>query len=194
MSGCRALTDDEISLVESKLDTSRDKLLFAMGVKTGFRISELLSLKVKDVLQNGKALDKVRVARGKMKGGKPGVGKKKIWASSRTVALHEKVKKMIEETVVGDGETYLFKSRVGENKPISRFQAHNILKAAYGAAMVSGALATHTMRKTFAKKVYEIYEHDLLKTMKALGHEDVRNVQRYLDVDGEAVEAGILST
>jgi integrase len=52
--------------------------LFVVGHRTGFRISELLSLKVGDVQQHGKIVDHVTVQRRHMK--------KKT--EGRTVALH----------------------------------------------------------------------------------------------------------
>jgi hypothetical protein len=49
MKGCRALTDDEVALVSKSFSgtyAARDKALFVLGVKSSFRISELLSLTV----------------------------------------------------------------------------------------------------------------------------------------------------
>jgi hypothetical protein len=58
----------------------RDNCLFILVIRTGYRISELLSLRVQDVQQHGKIVDKVAVARKAMKGGKAGK------ATGRTVA------------------------------------------------------------------------------------------------------------
>src|SRR5687767_8066268 len=52
MKGCRALTEAEVALVQRSFGgtyAARDKALFLLGVKSGFRISELLSLRVADV-------------------------------------------------------------------------------------------------------------------------------------------------
>jgi integrase len=46
---------------------ARNKALFILGVRSGFRISEILSLTVGDVLQHGKVMDHVTVARKHMK-------------------------------------------------------------------------------------------------------------------------------
>jgi integrase len=57
MAGCRALTENEVQLVRRSFGGAfarRDEALFMLGVKAGFRISELISLRVKDVLQHGK--------------------------------------------------------------------------------------------------------------------------------------------
>lgn len=54
MKGCRALTADEVVRVSQAFHgtyAERDRALFILGIKTGFRISELLSLGVGDVWQ-----------------------------------------------------------------------------------------------------------------------------------------------
>ena len=53
MAGCRPLSEYEIYQVLSVLKNKRNKLLFILGIRTGFRISELLSLTVKDVYKDG---------------------------------------------------------------------------------------------------------------------------------------------
>jgi integrase len=47
--GCRPLTLEEQEKVHQALESKRDKALFTLQLKCGFRISELLSLRVKDV-------------------------------------------------------------------------------------------------------------------------------------------------
>jgi integrase len=52
MKGCWALTDDEVARVSQAFrgtHAARDRALFLLGVKTGYRISELRSLRVGDV-------------------------------------------------------------------------------------------------------------------------------------------------
>jgi integrase len=71
MKGCRALTADEVARVSQAFRgtyAERDRALFILGIKTGFRISELLSLRVGDVWQHGRFVDYVAVQRRYMKG------------------------------------------------------------------------------------------------------------------------------
>lgn len=52
MKGCRPLTAGEVEQIAAAFSgryAKRDRALFLLGVKTGFRISELLSLEVRDV-------------------------------------------------------------------------------------------------------------------------------------------------
>src|SRR6185312_4189557 len=51
--GCRPLSLEEQQQVYNALDGKRDKALFTLQLQCGFRISELLSLQVKDVCTLG---------------------------------------------------------------------------------------------------------------------------------------------
>ena len=55
MKGTRPLDNDEVRLVSACFDgtfATRNRALFMLGVSTGGRISELLSLQIGDVWQN----------------------------------------------------------------------------------------------------------------------------------------------
>ena len=57
MKGTRPLNNDEIRRVSTAFTGTfevRNRALFMLGVSTGGRISELLSLRIADVYQNGK--------------------------------------------------------------------------------------------------------------------------------------------
>lgn len=64
----------------------RDRALVALGLNTGFRVSELLSLNVGDVWDGERVRPQVKVARAKMKGGR---GPRRKSVSSRAVPLNE---------------------------------------------------------------------------------------------------------
>jgi site-specific recombinase XerD len=73
MKGSRPLAAEEVAQVAKSFSgayATRNKALFVVGHRTGFRISELLSLRVKDIWQHGKVVDRLTVRRGAMKGGK----------------------------------------------------------------------------------------------------------------------------
>jgi integrase len=204
MRGCRPLTDAEVLLVAKSFSgtfAQRNKALFVVGHRTGFRISELLSLTVGDVLQHGKIVDHLTVQRRHMKGGKAGK------TSSRTVALHpearvapsvwlETLTKMLKGNL--DPMTPVFCSRVrdaatGLRRHISREQAWRILKEAFTSNELSGKLGTHAMRKTFCNRVYDLLKHDLVKTQRAMGHANVNSTVQYLSFREEEIDAAILA-
>jgi site-specific recombinase XerD len=179
----------------------RNKALFVVGHRTGFRISELLSLAVTDVLQHGKIGDHLTVQRKHMKGGKAGK------TSSRTVALHPEARaalsvwlEMLTRMLKGnlDPMTPVFCSRVrdtatGLRRHISREQAWRILKEAFNSNELSGKLGTHAVRKTFCNRVYTLLKHDLVKTRQAMGHANVNSAVQYLSFREEEIDAAILA-
>lgn len=193
MAGCRSLTEQEVVKVTASLQNPRDRALFVLGLKTGFRLSELLSLTIRDVYSDNQVLNRVRVERRNTKG--------KV--KSREVALHPMAKAALMELLstavsgtvpVQNTAAPLFLSRNGEQKPLSRIQAHKILKEAYSKAGLKGnGLASHCMRKSFAKKVYEALNHDLVATQRALGHADIGSTICYLSPEQDEIDAAILA-
>ena len=65
----RSLTEHEQAEIASALAMGRDRLLFLFGIYTGFRIHELLSIRLQDVWRDYKAAPAVTVARRRLKGG-----------------------------------------------------------------------------------------------------------------------------
>jgi integrase len=185
MAGCRRLTDTEVRRVKKVLgDSQRDLCLFILGLRTGFRISELLRLKVSDVA----GMKKATVAKQGMKG--------KL--RERTVILHpeaiEAIDAYLKESQLPP-ESWLFPSRKCQGEAITRHHGWVILKNAYNALGMTGKVATHSMRKTFAMNVYTRLGKDVLKTGKALGHVDgyaYKNTERYLEVDQDEINDAIL--
>ena len=191
MRGSRPLEDREVTDCLGALGHStfpaRNRALFVLGVRAGFRISEILSLKVEDVYQAGRMVDRVTVARKNMKKKQRG----------RTVILHQEAKILIEVWVkelegLGHTDGPLFRSREGSSRPITRGTAHRILVAAYKSAGVTGKLGTHAMRKTFAKRVYEKLGHDLIRTQRALDHSDIKSTMSYLSFNESDIDDAIL--
>jgi integrase len=181
---CRALESHEIELILGHLEYDRDRTLFILGLSTGFRIAELLSIKVSDVTQYGVARTSVTVAKSKMKGAK----------SSRTVPLNETARNAIILLVTDyklEPNDYLFKSRNGG--AVTQGQIRRRLSDAFKALRLLGPLSTHSMRKTFAQRVYEASGRDLPRTQRALGHVSIDSTVKYLGIDQKADESLILN-
>ena len=175
MKGSRPLSDAEVRQVVQSFrgrNALRDRALFVLGVKTGLRISELLSLTVGDVLQHGRIADRITVRRRYMK--------RKV--AGRTVLLHPEVKDALatwiarlQERVPVSSSTPVFLSRKGSDRAIGRKHAWRILTTNYAGSNLPGTLGTHAMRKTFANKVHVLLGRDLVKTQCALGHRNVNS-------------------
>lgn len=75
MKGCRPFTDIELDVIEGSyrgcraFAEMRDAALLSFGVRSGYRISEILSLNIGDFInEDGKFFDRILVARQNMKG------------------------------------------------------------------------------------------------------------------------------
>ena len=71
---------------------------------------------------------------------------------------------------------------------MTRVQAHRILREAYATAEIHGAhgeLGTHTMRKTFASKMWEAHDGNIWKVQNALGHASPASTVAYLSFNDE---------
>lgn len=192
MKGARPLTDSEALQVTNSFRgryALRDRALFVLGIKTGLRISELLSLTAGDVLQHGRIVDRVHVQRKHMK--------RKI--EGRTVLLHPDAKEVLtlwiaqlSDWIEVQRDTPLFLSRKGQ-RAIGRRHAWTILMGRYADNRMAGTLGTHAMRKTFANKVHVLLGRDLVKTQRALGHRDVSSTVSYLSFLEEEIDEAILA-
>ncbi len=184
MRGCRPLTDNEVLKVIKFLKTPRDRAIFVLGIRSGFRISEILSLQVGDIFQYNQVVERVRIRAMYMKGKE----------NTRDVALHSDARTHIEELVRSLPDGYngpLFRSKQGG--ALGRKMAWVVLKEAFKAAKIKGNVATHSLRKTFAKNVYEALDRNILKTQKALGHKSLDSTVSYLEVDQNEIDSAILS-
>jgi len=185
MIGCRPLLDGEIDAIVAKLDSTRDKCLFILGIRTGYRISELLSIKASDVYQYNGVVDRLNIRRANTKGKVAG----------QSVALHVQAKELIAALIAEDGllpGDFLFKSR-RSSRPIDAVRAYRILRQAADACNLTGKIATHSMRKTFAKRIYKKLDRDLIKMRQAMRHKDINSTIAYLSFDQSEIDAAILT-
>ena len=188
MKGTRPLNNQEILLVKACFDgryAVRNLSLFMLGVSTGGCISELLSLQIGDVWQNRRAVSDLLFKRSVVKGSEV----------SRAVPVNSDGSHAISELIAWHRETYhtthknrpLFPSRNGQgDKPMSRRAAHNVLKSAFQVAGLNGHLATHSLRKSFAQRLYD-RTGDIFAVQEMLGHKSVATTQRYLGVNDASV-------
>ena len=192
MKGTRPLNNLEIRKVAECFEgvfAARNRGLFLLGVSTGGRISELLSLKVGDVWQNGRAVTDLLFDKSIVKGGEV----------SRAVPVNRDGRLAIEALIAWHREQYriahktrpLFPSRNGRGRQrMSRRTAHDVLKAAFEAAGLNGHLATHSLRKSFAQRLYD-RTGDIFAVQEMLGHASVATTQKYLGVNYASVREAL---
>lgn len=181
----RPLTDAEVALVLKSLYNERDRCLFLLGIKTGFRISELLSLTVTDIVDTDSTVrNSLTVRRCNMKGSQ----------RSRTVPLHQEAISALKEYVKSFGlvncsnrDSYSVKLF-----PISRIQAYRVIRDAARRVGLKGVVSTHSMRKSFGMKIYDRTDKNIVAVQRALGHASLASTTKYLSVGQDIIDKAIL--
>lgn len=191
MKGTRPLDNAEIHAVAAHFEGEfaiRNRSLFLLGVSIGGRIDELLSLTVGDVYQNGKPVKDVLYNKAIVKGGEVAravpLNADGRDAVEKIIAWHtEKFSGLLGEV---DPDTPLFVSRVknkdGTLKRMTTQAGSDALMAAFAKAGLNGKLGTHSMRKSFAQRLYS-QTNDIFVVQEMLGHKNVSTTQKYLGVN-----------
>ena len=192
MKGTRPLDNDEIRRVSGCFTgtfATRNRGLFMLGASTGGRISELLSLRVEDVYQNKKPVSDLLYTKRIVKGGEV----------SRSVPVNADGRKAIDALVNWHREHYrsiaskrpLFPSRHKSGSvALHRQTAHAILKDAFMEAGLNGHIATHSLRKSFAQRLYD-KTGDIYLVQELLGHRNISTTQKYLGVNYADAKAAV---
>lgn len=164
---------------------NRDYALFVLGINSGLRVSDLLSLKVSDVMESDKLKDRITLTERK-------TGKRKDFPLSDTakkalsLLLGEK-----QNDTRSICDSWLFPSRKG-NEALTRGQAWRILNDAGRYAGLKESIGTHSMRKTFG---YHAYKKglDLSLIQKLLNHSSPAITLAYIGITREDMDDVYLS-
>ena len=153
----------------------RDYLFFKIGINTGLRVSDVRQLKVEDVRENNEQMkDHITIWEQKTQ-------KKKVFRLNNEIQaeLQDYIKDMQQEE-------YIFKSRKGENKPITTVQAWRIITEA-GEQCGIQDISTHTMRKTFGYWHYKQY-NDIATLQTILNHTSQRETLIYIGIEQDTID------
>jgi integrase len=192
----RPLTVEEIKAIDEALlarGKHRDRLFFTLALSTGFRVSELLTLTFSQILNaDGQIASEVAISRRWLKGGRGGRARA---IRSRRVALSARACAAIADFLatlrtLPARDQFVFASRVGANRPITRCHAFAIVK---GLARELGLNATrvgcHSLRKSFAHGVYAASGNDLVLVQQLLAHSSPQTSARYLRREDTQLDA-----
>jgi integrase len=160
----RYMVDEMKRYLKSK--STRNYILFLLGINTGMAIVDLLKLRVRDVggwhivYKRQKTLHKNRPA--------------------QKIKIPPHVKKELNAFIKGKNKNeFLFKSRIGKNKPITRAMAYLIIREAAEEVGIEEPIGTHSLRKTFGYFYYEKYS-DVAALQKEMNHADSSYTLRYI--------------
>ena len=198
MNGSRPFKPDEIFHLLKAATNPRDKCLILFGIATGFRIAEILSIRISDIctpsLVPRSSIHLKVKSKKKTKSGKPKPPK------YRGCAIGDSLRNVIAQWIKihpsPEPDSFLFCRQHGDpTAAISERHANRILKQLCDAAGIDPyKISTHSMRKTFAKNANEAFEGDLLMVQKALAHKSPASTVAYLETMNEKIEDFQLSS
>ena len=151
----------------------RNHALLMTGLNTALRISDILALKWEDVysFENKRFLKHITVREKKTK---------KINIIPINDELKEELSDYSRSTELRTGR-YIFVSRKGENKPISRSQAFRIVKEAAAYAECEDNISCHSLRKTFGYMAWN-KGASVTVLMEIFNHSSYSVTRRYLGI------------
>lgn len=153
--------------------SQRDLLLFVFGINTGLRISDLLTLKLNDVWEDGRIKEFLLIHDEKSK------EERAYYINNR---IQEELTKYLSLAHLRNSD-YLFKSKK-DNLPITRQQAYRIINDAARKVGIPGKIGTHTLRKTFG---YHAFRAGIAISilMKTFHHHSPSETLKYIGIDKE---------
>jgi len=159
-----------------KAQSLRDHCLFVLGINSGLRISDLLSLKISDVAEGKKIKNRITLREQK-------TGKLKDFplGSSSVKALKEYLDSRGDYTA----DDWLFPSQKGG--PITRQHAWRILSKAAKTVGITEAVGTHTLRKTFGYWAFKSGV-DITRIQKLLNHSSPGITLAYIGITQDELD------
>lgn len=168
---------------------ARDACMFKMQLYTGFRISEVLSLKWGDVYQNRQFMPRITVYKRNMK--------KKTKTNSKI--MHPDLEAALKAWLLQakamknySPEYFLFGQQNQPGKAISRSQAWRVYNRAIDRAGLVGRFGTHSPRKTHIKKGHQLGGNDPAVTMKISMHTRMDSLMHYLPTTESRIDDIVL--
>ena len=150
----------------------RDMIMFMMGIYTGLRISDILKIKVRQVKTSYISITEQKTKK------------------TKRFYIVPKLRRALDKYIVGKKDNeYLFKSRQGRNKPITRVRAYEILRAAAREVGLK-EVGTHTMRKTFGYHIYQ-REKDVAMLQDIFNHSSSYITLKYIGVNQDAIDGAM---
>jgi len=155
----------------------RYAVLFKLGINTGLRVSDIISLRVCDIFTKDMDFkDHLVLVEQKTK-------KNKIILLNKTV--RECLKQYIDTNDLSYSD-YLFYSRKGGH--IGRVQVYRVLKEAAEALGIEH-FGTHSMRKTWGYWTYRLSKYNIGLIMDTFNHSSPSVTLRYIGINQDEKDA-----
>jgi integrase len=156
-----------------KKKSYRNYMIFVLGINTGLRIGDLLSLKVEDVK------NKTHI-----------IIKEQKTLKNKQFLINKVLRQELTEYMKNmDNNEYLFQSRIGKNKALSRFQAYRIISSA-GRKVGLERISCNSTRKTFGYHHYKKYK-DVALLQKLFNHSAPHITLTYIGITQDIIDESI---
>lgn len=159
----------------------RDYCLFVVGINSGLRISDLLKLRISDVIEGNKIKDRIRL-------------REKKTNKFKDFPLSDKTKSALKE--------YLNTRKYNDNEPLFisrknkgfllRQQAYKIINNVAQEVGIKEKIGTHTLRKTFGYHAYK-NGYDIAIIQKLFNHSSTSVTLRYIGITQDNLDDIYLS-
>lgn len=150
-------------------------IMFLIGINVGLRVSDILTLKVSDVLDRSH-IHIVEKKTGKIK---------RFLLNTR---MQSELTAYINKYKLTQND-YLIQSRKGKNQPIKRDRAYKILNEA-AQEIGLNEIGTHSMRKTFGYWHYQKYK-DIALLQHLFNHANSAVTLRYIGVNQDIMDQSV---
>lgn len=159
----------------------RNYVLFVLGITTGYRAGDLVNLKVRDI-KDALKRGEFTILEGKKKNSKNIREKNR---KPRVVEIVPKVARLLNQYIKDKKDyEYAFPSRKGVNQHIGVQAVSNILKEA-GQYFGLYDISAHSMRKTYAYKIYIASGKEIVVVKELLGHSSIEETKEYIGLERE---------
>jgi integrase len=159
---------------------ARDYLLFVFGINSALRISDLLTLRVKDVFNSqGEIKESFKVRTRKTK-------------KELKILINESVKKALknyfDQEQFPEPNDYLFKTQTGQK--LDRIRAWKLIKKwVKSVGLDPSNYGTHTLRKTWGYHSRKNFGIPIELISEKLGHRSNAVTKRYIGISQEEINS-----
>ena len=162
---------NEIKKVEEILanQSTRNLLIFTIGINCGLRISDILSLNIGDV----KGKTHIRII-------------EKKTGKFKRLPINSKLKPMLENFTKDKHTTDPLFTTIFKNR-MERVAAYYMIKDACEKAGIQAKIGTHTLRKTFGYHHYKKFK-DLAILQKIFNHASPQTTLRYIGIEQDQID------
>ncbi len=158
----------------------RNYALIIVGLNSALRISDILHLTCEDVYDFQKKEWKSHIVAHEQKTGK-----------INRIFINSEMKKALinyQKHILSDPTQWLFHGQLHIDKPLSRYQAHRIIRQAANYAGLSSEISCHSLRKTFGYHAWKQGTPPAL-IMNIYNHSNFQVTKRYLCIDQDDRDA-----